>query len=863
MSNRRALLENYLFSPLEQIIRSYATDRGLDPAAATRTPQAWLQDIAPGQKYKAEGMEFEVTPEEYEFSNVPSLLDAVANEKVSAADLLSAQQKSNPLYFRQYQSRGQASQLPVTEGLGVYTPNLDRFENRAGIVEAEALADDLEAGTLPGMYAPKADPLTSDADYDGMVLGKGSVLSERFKSPSSLNIDDQMLGALELDPAYAGVQYGRGASWSTPGEPISYQETLLQFDPTASLPQKSQDILTAQQALPEVIDRTTFSADMDPAEQDALRTLLGTSGKQIDYAKRALEDQSYTGGHKLHGQTDVIAHSRSQRRKRIGSNETWRLGDEYQSDLHQDARSSGYRDLGVPPGLTLREFDKAQLRKPPKQQFRKKYPMALMKKDLAQAIEEGDSHFAITTGEQQAERYGPSPDSEQGKGLRRYYDVEYPKNLKRLVRQYGGDVETDYIHEWNPNSFDKDTPPIFSTVDLHYEMGRLSDTRAFTDTPDQPFDADELYSAYADVNRQAARLDETVDAFKRWEQPELAEEARRLIRAVNFYTGKAGNLLLDATDKPRNSNLLWDKKNLRSSISPSSVFTEMEEARLKFLQGKKGKTNEEFVEAAQLIERMDKLVPHTKLKDYVTTEDALDHIDNKIDDIVAEFDNLTRGFIKRPNRFRDDGSPNMTSLIGGEDIRLDFFGEDSRVTPEQVFLEATRQFFRDSGHHDSKSDILSFLTEGRHDEHIRDSIHGHLMHVGDTREFAEYAAREELDPDYYLDPISLPDLWSLSTPYERSEAIRKAMVDEMPAPKDGHDDAFMDALLDWTNDAYDAGGIKFTGQGKLSWESPTYHAIKITDKMRDKYYALKEKTGAGFSKYAVPPVAGALLMDDE
>ena len=128
MSNRRALLENYLFSPLEQIIRSYATDRGLDPAAATRTPKAWLQDIAPGQKYKAEGIEFEVTPEEYEFSGVPSLLDAVANERVSAADLLSAQQQSNPLYFRQYQSRGGPAQLPVARGPGVYDLNLDPFK---------------------------------------------------------------------------------------------------------------------------------------------------------------------------------------------------------------------------------------------------------------------------------------------------------------------------------------------------------------------------------------------------------------------------------------------------------------------------------------------------------------------------------------------------------------------------------------------------------------------------------------------------------------------------------------------------------------------------------------------------------------
>ena len=59
---------------------------------------------------------------------------------------------------------------------------------------------------------------------------------------------------------------------------------------------------------------------------------------------------------------------------------------------------------------------------------------------------------------------------------------------------------------------------------------------------------------------------------------------------------------------------------------------------------------------------------------------------------------------------------------------------------------------------------------------------------------------------------------------------------------------------------------KFLGiePAQQAYAPQRYHAVKITDKMKEKYFALKKKTGAGFSQYAIPPLFLApSLLDKE
>ena len=874
MSSKPSLLQHYLFSPLEQIIRSFGEERGLRPSEVSRKPGAWLQDLSPGQKWKHEGMEFEVKPEEWQFSGIPELLKD-RTTPVTGQELLETSFSSNPLTFRHYQERGDKNLLPLSDIGGTYRPTAPPSE----VQEQLDLIEGIETGEIPLDFSP-----TKDLDvFREWTPSEENILSERFKDPVSLEMDE-ILANLDANKHVASYS-GGDSTYGTPGTPIHWQDTLLQFDPKHRIPKQSRDIISAQQGLPSNLTPEQYHLQ-PPEVKEKLMSLLHLPKDDVTAAMNALKEQEYLGGHKLQGEKNVIGHIRSQRRKRAGSNETWSLIDEAQSDLHRDAstsRAGGYRD-------------EIGLQAPPRQQFRKNWPMVHIKKSLGQAIEQGDSHLAVTTAQQQLDRYGQSPDSGTGKFLRKIYGETIPKDLKRLIRQYGGDPDTDYIKDWKPDVFDKDSPPLFDTSPLHYATSNVYDVRDYggADISAPDYDVSDLQSAYSDLRLKYNKMWQVESALRKWHQPQLADETVSLIKGIDFWVEKAENIL--TTQDRIKKQLVWDKRRLGEHRTPDSFFSEDDQLRLDYLESKRGSSVGSFgnLEAGQEILDLSDLRKRKKAglseKDYVTTEQALDHIDSKIDEIVSEFDNLNKGFIQNPGQYHSSGRPKLDRLIGGtttdESVFADSLDSSNSILRRAVstHLEAThetmKQFFRDQpseyfdnlalGNVDQEA-VLDLINEPHFKSEIDDAVHRSLMHIGPSGDGADFAADAGLPDDWYEEVSSVTDLWKMATPYEREEAVKSAISRIANIHLDYGTDL---KVKDWLDEHLEE-GIVFTGlregsgpAGKLEWQSPSYNAIKITDEMKRRYYDLKEKTGAGFSKYAIPPVAGATLgvdsiLDDE
>jgi len=137
-----------------------------------------------------------------------------------------------------------------------------------------------------------------------------------------------------------------------------------------------------------------------------------------------------------------------------------RLIEEIQSDLHQQGRERGYRtpeDQGELDRLSelrrsgeltdlgdialAREMIGDLLEIPPEAPFKdpKEYAELEIKKQLLNAVNEGEDYLALVNPEDQLERYGTT--AEREKGMQHMYGKIYPSVLKKLAKQYGAEIE--------------------------------------------------------------------------------------------------------------------------------------------------------------------------------------------------------------------------------------------------------------------------------------------------------------------------------------------------------------------------------------------------------------------------------------
>ncbi len=104
------------------------------------------------------------------------------------------------------------------------------------------------------------------------------------------------------------------------------------------------------------------------------------------------------------------------------------LIEELQSDGMQEARK-GTRE----PDAIIEQLDKNRLLVP-EGPFKKKWPQLTFRRMLRIAAEEGKTHLAWTTGEQQIARYEGSPESE---GLATFYDTIVPQIAAKIGKAWG------------------------------------------------------------------------------------------------------------------------------------------------------------------------------------------------------------------------------------------------------------------------------------------------------------------------------------------------------------------------------------------------------------------------------------------
>lgn len=354
-----------LFSNLMEYVRNLNLGKAL-PA------EGWEQMLK-APEYRLEGVKFPIPPEEHQFFNTQDILSKIRQEgkPVDKAGMLERLAANEP--------KLSTSRLPT--------------HDEAGVVDRAAY--DSEAYRLPGL---------------------GPTTFENYKNYSE--------------------------------DLTHYQPRLQDVDPLAD-----PDLPYAQ--LEDFIEQDSFLHGV----RDSIRLYVTGDGPMPDlgyYQSGLVENQRRmfkdavnptfrpAAGHFGSNNENLLSHSRATQRQTVDGAPV-RLVEEIQSDWHQQARDKGgYRTsldkaedkhVPSPEGDEIRsrideleaadELDDDELReldslyeelipveraevdesKPPIAPFRKNYGTVELKKQLADAIENGDHYLAWTTGEQQRDRY--------------------------------------------------------------------------------------------------------------------------------------------------------------------------------------------------------------------------------------------------------------------------------------------------------------------------------------------------------------------------------------------------------------------------------------------------------------------------
>ena len=770
MANRRQLITDYVFSPLEQLLQTLTH-------SSPKSKETWSQLLAPGQKYKTEGMEFEVTPEEYEFSMLPDLLGKEAPAEYTQQELLDAY-------------RDQRQDMGFTTRSTDNRLTMGRELERQGILKSDAFPmyyeDPVSGQNLGTPLLDRTSVGWKPTNPDPSILDEGLDFSfdplRAAQKQQGLVKLKSLREATDL-PVGLKTQYANSA-FSTPGDAIVSEETILQYGPRISKAakeyNKATDIINKNVGIePTGGWSKSYLKNLSEigklkSTRDAATLLLNTKG--VDKRKYAQEpeEQAFTAHTFGEDAKNALSWSRSKQFKMpfsgdFATNRTYRLIDEQQSDLHQKGRK-GYRGeyqkgkhpslkntryasgdeiplldnfLGDQPGGSVRDelpvntlglskkdgpilmfkSDKDDMdvvmpnilgkSGPPRMPFKKNWEMVQLKTELAKAIEANDSYLLWTPGEVQVQRNKAENDPRRKAGYEFSYDQRQPKEVKKLIKKYGGNPDKDYIANFQP------------------------------DAPN-------------------------------------------------------GGVAFKASETLRNQN---------PSSSQASLALEQE--------------GEKIIDALQSKPDYEPLLIEVKQALREASSAINDSDDRGYQLALDKFDRAGQGFVRELKT--QDKIKSVFEQLPTYD-KLPATTRDSLINETSIFeLGARLGMDPDS---DEMYDFVLDLGSNLHQQIYQDSDSGIVNFEDAADAFSDNkSSRERFEALLELD---LPD--HFNTPKLKS-ALGKFL------------------------------GIEPAQQ---AYAPQRYHAVKITDKMKEKYFALKKKTGAGFSQYAIPPLFLApSLLDKE
>lgn len=120
-------------------------------------------------------------------------------------------------------------------------------------------------------------------------------------------------------------------------------------------------------------------------------------------------------------------------------------------------------------------------RKPPDTPFKnpEDYAGLEMRKQLLNAVNEGDRYLALTRGADQIERYGQGMEGGKGEGMSYIYDTIYPSVLGKLAKQYGAHMAEVPV-EVGSGGVDTRAPTL-----VHHGVENPTDLLDMADTNDE------------------------------------------------------------------------------------------------------------------------------------------------------------------------------------------------------------------------------------------------------------------------------------------------------------------------------------------------------------------------------------------
>lgn len=563
-----------LFSNLMEYVRNLNVSKAL-PA------EGWEQ-LLKAPEYKLEGMKFPLPPEEHQFFNTPDILAKLRAEgqPVDKAGMLSRLEQNQPKLSTQ--------RLPDADD----SRNSFKFPSYDG-----------SSYRLPGPLGGPPDTMSMHPDYTESLTHYQPRLQDADPAADPdmpFAMAEDVISSLGLPPEQAAA--GRrvietGNRWA--GQEMG-QQVPVEFIDAFQMRQKH------------------LNPEFKPA--------AGHFGEQAQ---------------------NLLSHSRATRRQTVDGQPV-RVVEEIQSDWHQQARDNGgYRDnqvsgktenelideyqawaqeQGLPgvsadellyhPNLTTQQKSKiadfmaafenmgsptlVDASKPPIAPFKKNYGAVELKKQLGQAIDNGDEYLAWTTGEQQRDRYASAlkkqvdvirwyktPDGKYsiepykdknkvgaqydvsekdldsllgkemagkirttpvgedgygrlagdnltvgGQGMRQFYDKDLLDQAKKVVRQYGGNPETD-IHMVKVPGTNQMPQQFKNQLDnFHREMTSHSGSRSWHGTAERIMD--DAMDRF-DPEAQNALEGPVVDAITLMGDADEAGDLANFMRAFKEY----------------------------------------------------------------------------------------------------------------------------------------------------------------------------------------------------------------------------------------------------------------------------------------------------------------------------------------
>lgn len=371
------------FSPLVELVRNLNVNKPMPE-------RAWRELLEPNPKTGKQarfrdvrtGLEHPVTPDEWEFARGDEIIRDMGNlnEPISKMDLVSELEKQYPALD--------------TKTLGKRTQGMTPAES----TEWNRLND-----------LRSSQRTLTDAEH------------RRF---------DELFPIYQRSNQREPTQYS-GYRLKGPADDASYQESLTKYGQTERRPQEWE--ITDSRGNP-VHHQGRFATSQEAeAALESMRADTRTypyadmwGVTKADMPPLAEGEFVPRAGH-FDSEPNLLAHSRADRRTTVDGLKA-RHVDELQSDWHQQARDEGgyglteaeRRELAAIEAsnpdeatpelrarfedLASRAFNEGQGRPPPAP-LRKNWHEVELKKQLAQAIEDGDDLLTFTTGEQQIKRY--------------------------------------------------------------------------------------------------------------------------------------------------------------------------------------------------------------------------------------------------------------------------------------------------------------------------------------------------------------------------------------------------------------------------------------------------------------------------